>query len=289
MTARRSAATSLRPALPALVAGLLLLAGTASGEEMRIFTRVYNDAVPGSDATADRGSQIVARSVSLFHAGQVYDFIDGADELTVFDPANQRFTLLNTARSVATIVEFEQLRQLLKVSRGEAERYVEQLASRTDRESSRAVAALRFQLDPKFAESYDADRKQLVLRSDELTYTVRCAVAPSAASAENYLRYADWTARLNHVLHPQALFPDARLRLDESLRTRGLLPIVVDLQADLESPLRLRAEHQVHWELDARDRSLIHRWETLLKSPQTRWVTFREYQRIVLVANSPER
>jgi hypothetical protein len=289
MSARLSVATRLCPALPALVVGLLLHAGAARAEEMRIFTRVYNDAAPANDGGAERGSQIVARSVSLFHAGQVYDFIDGADELTVFDPANQRFTILNTARSVATIVEFEQLRQLLKVSRGEAEKYVARLESRTDRESSRAVAALKFQLDPKFHETWDADRKQLVLRSDELTYTVRCAVAPSPTSAENYLRYADWTARLNHVLHPQALFPESRLRLDESLRTRGLLPIVVDLQADLESPLRLRAEHQVHWELDARDRSLIHRWETLLKSPQTRWVTFREYQRIVLAANTPER
>src|SRR5690606_5890737 len=104
--------------------------------------------------------------------------------------------------------------------------------------------------------------------------------------AEVYLHYADWMARLNYVLHPHALYPEPRLKLNEVLRAHGKLPVEVELKSSIGLPIHLRAEHQIHWKLDATDRSLIHEWESLLKSSNTRQVTFQEYQRSLLVSKN---
>ena len=87
-------------------------------------------------------------------------------------------------------------------------------------------------------------------------------------------------------MHPQALYPESRLALNEHLRAHRQMPMQVELESSIGMPIHLRAEHQIHWKLDATDRSLIHEWESLLKSDTTRQVTFQEYQRTLLISHN---
>lgn len=261
----------------AALAVCLAFGGTAAAQEFRVFTKVSG--YPGGDVR--REPTPLSRSLTLYHAGLVYDFVRAADELTVFDPGNRRFLILNTARGVATTIDFDQLEKVIEHSRHETARYA------ADR-SGRAAAALRFQLDPRFEERYDAAAGRLMLEGEYITYAVRCAAAPGPAEVRAILEYSDWTARLNHALQPQAFFPAARIALDESLRRKQRIPVHVDLRADFDSPLHLRAEHEFHWKLHATDRTLINKWRRQLEDTRTKFVAFPEYQRMA-VAAKPSR
>jgi hypothetical protein len=97
--------------------------------------------------------------------------------------------------------------------------------------------------------------------------------------------YADWMARLNFVLHPQSLYPDARLSLNESLRTRNMYPTEVRLFQDTNDKSHLRAEHRISRALDSTDRMMITEWESQLKTGKLKEVTFREYQEAILITH----
>jgi hypothetical protein len=260
------------------------LDGSAIAQEFRVYTKVYNLALPPGGN--DKGkSAVIARSLSLFQAGLVYDYILSADEVVVFDVGNRRFTLLNKSRKLATVVTFDELERLLRKSRAVTEKYLDELKSSNDR---KAIAALRFQLGPRFKEQANAGSKRLTLSSSTLGYDVKCASPKVPEAVETYLRYTDWTAKLNHILHPQALLPEPRIALDRRLRERKWLPVTVELRGDSGTPL-LRAEHQFHWSLDSKDRNFIGSWKKMLRDPQTRRVNFREYQRVLLGTVSTDR
>ncbi|MEX0718649.1 MAG: hypothetical protein WD066_18795 [Planctomycetaceae bacterium] len=264
--------------LAAALAVCLAFGGTAAAQEFRVYTEVRG--YPGGDVRQEPTR--LSRSLTLYHAGLVYDFVGAANEVTVFDPGNRRFIILNTARGLATTIDFVQLEKVIDRSRQETARYAD------DRGGSSAEA-LRFQLDPRFEERYDAAAERLVLEGRYMTYTVRCAAAPGPAEVRAILDYFDWAARLNHALQPQAFFPAARIALDESLRRTQRIPIDVDLQADFDAPLHLRAEHDFHWKLHATDRTLIHKWRRQLEDPKTKFVPFPEYQRTALAAKPSSR
>lgn len=248
---------------------------TSAAQEFRVFTQVSG--YPHGDAREE--PRRLSQSLTLFHAGLAYDFVREADEVTVFDPANRRFVILNTARGLATTIDFDQLERMMEVSRRETLRFAS-----SDRAGS-AAATLRFQIDPHFEERYDAEAERLVLDSRYVAYTVRCAAAPGPAEVHALLDYADWTARLNHALHPHAFYPAARVALNESLRQKERIPVVVELRTEFDVPLRLRAEHQIDWnKLYAEDRRLINKWRRQLEDASTKFVPFPEYQRTMLAA-----
>ena len=70
-----------------IVACLLSLPGFLNAQEMRVYTTVRN--LRGSAVSEDR-APVVARSLTLFHAGKVYDYVEAAKELTIFEPAHHR-------------------------------------------------------------------------------------------------------------------------------------------------------------------------------------------------------
>ncbi len=261
---------------------MVCLGRTAGAQEFRVYTQVYDEADTAKRSRDGGPPPIVTRSLSMFHAGKVYDYIEPVGEVTVFEPARRRFTILSTSREMTTTVEFDELKHLLKMARLETEKYLTQLDLQATKASQKAARSLRFQLAPRFQEQYDLDKKRLTLLSPYFRYDVGFAAARSNQIADEYLRYADWIARLNYVLHPRALFPEPRLALNRSLRRLGMIPVEVELHADVAGGVHLRAQHQIHWELNSKDRSLIHRWETMLRSKQSRRVTFHEYQRVVV-------
>lgn len=241
-------------------------------QEFRIRTTVYHH-------QPDVDPAIVSRSVSIFHAEKVYDHVDGLGEVTIFDPVQKRLTILNESRMVKAVINFDEIKNLLNVARHQTQEYIHDHIKSRESTGGEIAAQLKFQLDPVFDVEFDAGRKQLALNSQLINYRVQCVAPDQKEAVGTYLRFADWMARLNYVLHPYTLPPNSRIALNEELRTRDMIPTEVELQTRLEEKLHLRAEHRIHWKLDQRDRGLIHHWETLRKNKDAKRITVQEYLR----------
>lgn len=255
------------------------LASVCAAQDMRVYTTV-------SRVAPEEGQpQVIARTLTLFHAGKVYDHIEEVGEVVIFEPIHNRFRILN-GNYVATTVPFDQLQQLLRVARSEAVRYLDDLEGSANPREQRLVPALKFQLNPLLRQEYAEESGRLQMIGDYLSYDVETATIEQATLLDQYLAYADWACRLNYVLHPQSMYPESRLQLNDALRNRRRLPTRVSLTARVDGEVQLRAEHRFGWELHAFDKDQINKWERLLQSDQIRWVSFHEYQQQVITASS---
>jgi hypothetical protein len=259
----------------------LLVTSQALAQDFRVYTAV-------SDLRDPRpGRNVVARSLTLFHGGRAYDHMEEFGELVIFDPQHDRFVLLRD--NTACEVSFDELRRLLDVATEEAQRVIARNSDDNDPATLKLQAQLRFQLQPEFSEQADATAGRVVLEGSEFSYEVGARTEVSPVVLDQYLTYTDWAARLNTVLHHQAMFPAPRERLNEALRAQALLPVSVTLRGRDADELALRADHEFRFELQDFDRDLIHQWERMRESPQMQWVTFREYQQRLLVASQRAR
>jgi hypothetical protein len=274
--------------LPRLIAaGLVVLAlgltfRPAGAQEFRVFTVVYD---LSKQAEGER-PPVVARAATLFHAGKVYDFLDSANEVTVYEPTKQQFRVLHPSQRIVTTIAFDEIRTLLKIPRQETERQAERLEGSSEPEAAQAANLLRFQLGPRFEESFDEQTGLLTLDGGVLRYDVRTVDPARPEVVEAYLEYADWAHRLNYLLHPGLVLPEPRLALNQALRVKGRLPEAVEQRVTTTPVLRLRAEHTLNFQLNAQDRALIHQWETLLNAESTRQVPRQEYQKATLTAKA---
>ncbi len=255
----------------------------AAAQDFRVYTRVYD-----AGTAQNVRPTVIGSSLSLFHAGKVYDHVENEleSEVIIFEPAHQRFTILSTSRSMATTVHFDEIKRKLKLARNTTTEHLNGLMAKQPPVPAEIIQKVQFPIDPHFQSAFDKATNSLTCASKHLNYRARCAEVEEPKTAQVYLNYADWIARLNYVLYPQALFPEPRLKLNGLLKEQGKIPVEVELQSNIGMPIHLRAEHQIYWKLDATDRGLIHEWETLLKSDHTRQVTFQEYQRSLLVGKS---
>ncbi|MFK7778387.1 MAG: hypothetical protein QM501_09720 [Gimesia sp.] len=243
-----------------------------AAQEFRIRTTIYHH-------QQNVDPVIVSRSVSIFHAEKVFDHVDGLGEVTIFDPARKRLIILNESRMIKTEINFDEIKNMLNVARHQTQEYIHDQIKRKESTGKEIAAQLKFQLDPVFDIQFEESKNQLVLDSQLINYSVQCVVPDQKVAVTAYLRYADWMARLNYVLHPYTLPPASRIMLNEELRSRGMIPTEVELQTRLEEKLHLRAEHRIHWKLDHKDRGLIHQWETLRKNKDVKMITVQEYLR----------
>ncbi len=261
---------------------LLLCCQAGEAQQFRVYTRVLR---VGIDQPEEK-PEVIARSLTLFHAGKVYDLVPAAGEVTIFEPAHERFIVFSARQMLATTVTFDEIRRLLDSARDETRNYAERLKERRDRESLTVVEPLLFQLSPKFNEKYDETENRLTLKSPRFNYAVECQYPEIPEALESYLSYADWAARLNHVLHPHSLYPEPRLKLNNALREHQRIPSKVELQVAFDRPLHLQAEHRFDWSLSADDRQSISHWEGLMKKSDMKVVSFREYQRSVILGTA---
>ena len=241
-------------------------------QEFRIRTTVYQH-------KQDVDPAIVSRSVSIFHAEKVFDHVDGLGEVTIFDPVRKRLIILNESRMIKAEINYDEIKNLLNVARHQTQEYIHDQLKRKESVGNEFAAQLKFQLDPVFDIQFEESKNQLVLDSKLINYNVQCVTPDQKVAVGSYLRFADWMARLNYVLHPYTLPPASRIILNEELRSRNMIPIEVELQTRLEEKLHLRAEHRIHWKLDHKDRGLIHHWETLRKNKDVKTITVQEYLR----------
>ena len=140
--------------MPIGVMSAVVLVGAAlsvQAQEFRIYTRVSLANAPAGTATlSGEKANVIARSLTLFHAGKAYDYIDTIGEVIIFEPAQHRFLILHTGKDVATSVDFDELNNLLKVARQETEAYVTRLEGESDAASKQTAAQLRSQPAPNF-------------------------------------------------------------------------------------------------------------------------------------------
>lgn len=251
------------------------------GQGLRISTHVYDlekAAAPG---------QMVSSSLSLCHNGRIYDYMDAADEVVIFDPVERRFTILNNSRGLSTSLTFDEIRHKMNSLEPRTAKYIQELRAAGTPNSARAADAIDFQLHPVFEQSFDPTKETLVLSSPTLTYRVETRKWDEADQVERYLAYADWTARLNFILHPSSLLPEPRIALNEALRKlKDRMPISVELDLRPNASLHLRAAHQLTRNLSTDDHRRIANWEADLKSDKLESVAFLKYQQAVLVSRT---
>ena len=264
-----------------LLWSMLSLGTVCFGQGLRISTHVYD-----LEHTPAPG-QMVSSSLSLCHNGQIYDYVDAADEVVIFDPVERQFTILNNTRGLYTTLTFDEIRHKMDSLEPRTTKYIQELRAKGTPTAERTADAIAFQLHPKFEQSYDAMKETLVLTSPSLTYRVETRKWAEADQVERYLTFADWMARLNFILHPNSLLPEPRLALNEALRSlKDRMPITVELDLRPNDNLHLRAAHQLTRNLSEDDHSRIAKWETDLKSKSVRKVPFLSYQQSVLVSKS---
>ncbi len=250
------------------VSGLVLLlvcASAASAQEFRVYTQIFDARAPAAGQKAGPRKR-VGRSTSLFHAGKAYDYLDSGNQMTIFEPAQERFVIVDDARKLVTVISFEHIENRLFQAVKKTEQHIAELEQQHTEKAKQMAALLRFQLNPVFKTAYDEKQNRLNLSSPFLSYEVKCNRHNSEKVIVDYLDYADWVARLNYLLNGKAMLPGPRLALNDILRRRQSLPVEVVLHTPHENGLHLCAEHRFDWNLDAHDRSMIAHWEKLLTS-----------------------
>jgi hypothetical protein len=251
---------------------LLLSATCGFAQELSVYTQTSELGSAGNQP------QVVAKSLTLFHAGKVYDWIDSQREVTIYEPVARKFTVLQLSTWSAAEVTQDEVRHYLSV----AEEQALETVSLPSTSPAAALEFLKFQLKPEFAVREETAAKRLWLSSPKFRYEIEGFQPPEPAVVEAYLKYADAIAELNAVLHPHAVLPGPRLELNRELRQRQLLPITVRRTIEADRKVDLRADHEWKWSLGDYDRQKIAYWDGELRKPTLRRLTFKQLQQEVL-------
>ena len=67
----------------------VIAVSNVGAQDMTVYTTV-------SEIRDGEASRTVGSSLTLFHGGKVYDYLEDAGELVVLEPQDNRFTLLNS-------------------------------------------------------------------------------------------------------------------------------------------------------------------------------------------------
>jgi len=253
-----------------------------SAQGLRMATSIHDRSREDSTGKAP----IVSTSLTLFHNGRIYDYVPATGEVVISDLNAQRFTILNTTRMLKTTLESTHILRLLESRESDAHQYVSELQRKGDTSSLRTAGFVAFQLQPRFQVSYDQASASLTMKSDVWTYDVATADWKDAEQRENYLAWADWTARLNYVLDPQSLYPAPRLALNNQLRqVSDRMPVSVDVHLFPDRSVHLQAVHKYTQKLDASDHRRIAEWESALRGSSLKALPFAKYQEVVLVSH----
>lgn len=262
---------------------LLVLRGfsVATAQGLRVEGQVYqiDQRAAGARPTETR----ISSSVTLFHKGRVYDYVEAADEVIIFEPTARRFTILNTARELRTIADLDEIKHLMESRRTESERYLQELSRSGRRDADQVVRGLRFELSPSFDTEFDAATGQLRMSSELWDYRVQTHPWEDADQVREYLTYADWISQLNSVLQPESRFPQPRMLLNQQLRELMRVPTSVTRDLRPDQPYILRAEHKFIGELSRGDRQLMRIWDAAAKDESLRELSLRSYQKAILV------
>ncbi len=224
--------------------GIWLAACAATGAaEFRIENKVFVNDEP----------EPISESTTLFRGGRVYDFFGGDDaEVAVYDPANQRFILLEPSRRVKTEIKTS---------------YIDAWVSALQKQAvGHENEFVKFLADPKFDRQFDQSTGRLTMSSTFMTYRIDTVPAESEEAARVYGQFADAYARLNALTNTIPLPPYPRLVVNAALRERKELPKRVERTVERiglgplpDKSVTMRSEHKIAWRLLESDRKQIDR------------------------------
>jgi hypothetical protein len=264
-----------------------LAASPLTAQEFSVYTVTRN--LTGLPPDQYGQAPVVARSKTLFHAGKVYDYVDAPQEVTVYEPAHNRFTVLMEASQLSAVVSRDEIRRYLTLATDEAQNVLADLLRSSPDADDPSAAWLQFQLVPSFKVASSSNGQLLTLESPRFRYAVQSMPAPNADALTHYLDYADVISELNAVLHPHSMLPAPRSRLNQVLREQQVLPISVRRITQFSEDQVMQAEHTWTWTLSNHDRQLLGRWEAQLQKKDLRRVAFKRLQQEVLGGNLTQR
>lgn len=193
------------------------------------------------------GDEPVARSLTLFHQGVAWDFLEivNADtktaaigEIVLHDPARERVVVIDPVRHVKTQVDMIRLERL-SVSLAKWAR------SNDDR-------LVRWAGGPDFTAGFTEEDERIELVGPRVRYAVAYESAPCPEAAFNYRRFADTAILLKALMQPGGIPPFPRLAVNRRLEDAGAIPSEVTLEIEPRligiagRPERLRCVHKVH-------------------------------------------
>ncbi|NDC63395.1 MAG: hypothetical protein EBZ59_05275 [Planctomycetia bacterium] len=218
-----------------------------AGDHLRVESEIY----------VNEGAEPVARSLTLFCNGVVWDFLESsdcdapaggaqaADEIVLHDPVRERVVVIDPGRNLKTQVASLRL-----------ERLGVSLASWARTSEDRLI---RWAGGPDFGDGFQEQDGRMELVGPRVRYEVEFAAAPSPEAAESYRRFADTAILLKALLHPGGIPPFPRLAINRRVCSAGGIPTLVTLEIDPKMamlagrPDRLRSVHRIHPRLLAGD------------------------------------
>lgn len=203
-----------------------------------------------SEIFVDRGTEPVAKSLTIFRDGLAWDFLDGPEpgqaiEIVLHDPARERVIVIDPHRNVKT--EIDSLR---------LERLSVSLAAWARRSDDKLV---RWAGGPMFGEGCRKEDRSIELSGPRARYVVEFAESSAPDAAETYRQFADTSLLLKALLHPGGIPPFPRLEINKQIAVAGGIPETVTLEIDTRGALLggrsqvLRSVHKVHPRLLATD------------------------------------
>jgi hypothetical protein len=231
-----------------LVAWLLLcgLGGRATAEE--IVLRVESDVFVDDDETP------AAASLTLFHNGITWDFLDssrddGEGDVILHDPARERVVVLDSQLNIKTEIRTIRLERL-NVS----------LATWA-RQSNDPL--MKWAGAGDFGDTIITDADHVELSGPRVRYTVDFSRSSSDEAVAAYRRFADTAILLKALMQPGGIPPFPRLAINRHVEVAGGIPVEVTLRITPKLSLMpgssntLRSVHKVHPQLIDSDHSRI--------------------------------
>ena len=205
-------------------------AANGGSGEFRIETATYHS----GDATNPP-----SKNLTLFSDGVVYDFpLSNSIGITVFEPTGQRLTMLDAKNQWKTFLDVKEL---------------ERVAEKLKTVRLPMPPLIREMVFPQFQEIYTSQSQMVELRGEMIHYRVRCVEFMDGSFAAQYRDFANAYACLNYYLFKRP--PHARLKLNEVLAKRQLIPLSVELTVNSAKRDRrkIRTKHKVERSLTSGD------------------------------------
>ncbi|GAB5402911.1 MAG: hypothetical protein Aurels2KO_11420 [Aureliella sp.] len=192
-----------------------------------------------TDVFVQGNDKPVSRTVTLFHNGVAYDFPRDGQRVTMVDPSGNRIVIFDTQRSVQTVVDIKELAKLMETAKKQAPEFLTAIIAEADRVQS--------------------DSEKTVIGGEILSYTATHQSPPKQEYATSYAAFADALALLNAGREPAQL-PYSRLKLNTTLRQKGLMPREVTKKVSIGSkPTVVRSIVHATWRLSSEHEDRIAR------------------------------
>lgn len=225
---------------------LCAVGGQTTAEEivLRVESEVF---VNGDEMPA-------AKSLTLFHQGLTWDFLDppadGVEgDVILHDPARERVVVLDPELNLKTEIRTIRLERL-NVS----------LATWA-RQSDDALIKWAGAAD--FGDAIVTDENRVELNGPRVRYAVEFTRSPSEDAVAAYRRFADTAILLKALMQPGGIPPFPRLAINRHVEAAGGIPAEVTLRVTPKVSLipgagdMLRSVHKVHPQLIDGDHSRI--------------------------------